>query len=545
MRSAACRNAQERVRETDQRGRGGIGPQGQSRPSCKKRKLDDDDALMTQGMEDPEAADVRDRTRPGVADLGVADLDLGGSGVSDGGARREELDDVNFTNDSLQATCATDLDKSSASVKRTELGASDEEDVDRDSQEPPLSATDQESAERDRLAERRAECTEGQAAGRRRAGPSGCPRPEPAADDDGDSGAELGCDPAYDDQDSSDQPEAVEVMSLGDEAEDSDRDSESVTVFVDGEGNVSTPPGASLHTSPRTSLHGSAASRDDEDRILNLEYEDEQVGRADQERCEDGGRVSSASPSSDGQAEDGQPAAEGCSEVAPEQTTKASRMTQPGGAEDDAELDMLVIDISSSVSEPTTNQAAEGGTVGSTPEYPSQAAERLDPFAHLFETSFPPLDRTHHNAPHPPSTDSTPHPASTDCRSQPGTSDAGKLPPAAAVVKEERDDDCMITAAFISPGSGRKSAPGGGRRSAPGARSAAHTAPGPRGAMLGSGRGRPGHHRQGGGWDRWAQPPAIQQFNLFADGKSCQPSNSATCPLVASLASHPTVEPVC
>ena len=124
--------------------------------------------------------------------------------------------------------------------------------------------------------------------------------------------------------------------------------------------------------------------------------------------------------------------------------TDPSKMSH--ASEDDADQDMLVIDISSSVSEPA-GQITDGDVTDTTQGQRRKSVEKPDPFHHLL-TSFPPLDMTRNKL------------LQVAGKSLPGPSKSGRSPvkEAPVSVKEEQDDDCMITAAFISPPVRRRSA---------------------------------------------------------------------------------------
>ena len=520
MQSATNKNSQERVRETGEREHGGKGPQDQNRPSLKKRKMDDVGAFITQKMDKSEGADLGNKTLPAVIEIAES------GGVSDG-TQGERNSDKSLASDSPEAEPTADLHKSSATWNATDLEDRNVEKVVKCTQNPQLLATDlktaveHESEEHHAFTEKTCGSAKEPAMDVQRAGRSNSQQSEmseQAMDEDyGDSRPETCSEPVYYDHDSTDQQEAVEMMSPGNQAIDSEH--EKGTVTVHGDGNLSSPD-LSPTTSPRASnpasLHDSR-SRDDEDCILDLEYDDDQPVRADQESSEHSEHASKTSTLSDSNA-DNDHRAEECSNVGPDPKGKTPKTTQPSGAEDEAELDMLVIDISSSVSE-QTSQTAGCDSISSAPEHESPTTERLDPFAHLFETSFPPLDRTH---------DSMTRPASKDSKSQPemsGTSsNIRKKSLAATVIKTERDDDCMITAAFISPK--------GPRRSGEGVRSASHTVTSQRGTVtVAPGSKARGSHFAGraaqlrqsggpGGWEKWDQSSAIQQFNLQTLGKS-------------------------
>ena len=530
--SAIHRCSQGQARKSSEWEHGGKGSQAQSRPLCKKRKIEEEEeedveAFMTGGVEEFEAADSRNKMPPAES--------FSMKGVT----QKEENGDRNVFRSSPDADPATELCQSSATMNMADFEERNAEKAAEHTKGPLLSATDVTTAEWESDSEEhhafRHEKTdvseEEPALVVQRAGqssPQQSDTPEQAMDeDDGDGRTENCSEPAYDDHDSAGQQEAAETTSPGNQAVDLEPENETVTVFVDGDGNLSTPhdvpPSTPSRTSNPASLHDDRTSRDEEDRVLDLEYDDDQPVKADQESSEYRERTSETSTLSDSNTDSGAHAEER-SNVGPEPNTRPSKTSQPGGGEDEAELDMLVIDISSSVSE-QTNQMADGDSTSTAPgERTSPTTERLDPFAHLFETSFPPLDRTHDNSvTHPPSKDG-------ESRLQPGMSrmpsDIRKNSPAATVIKTEPEDDCMITAAFITPK--------GSRESGQGSRSASHTVTSQRGAVSLSPApgivargshfaGRASQHRQGrgpGSWEKWDRPPAIQQFNLPAQGES-------------------------
>lgn len=157
-------------------------------------------------------------------------------------------------------------------------------------------------------------------------------------------------------------------------------------------------------------------------------------------------------------------------------TSVVDRSSQP--TEDDAEQDMLVIDLSNTVleqtpsntgheqtnvstdseqSQPNTDsEQTQPGTEGEQthenidsiasgdgPEQSAQSAEKPDPFFHLL-TNFPVRDRFYSKA----------SPSSAENKIDPQTSkpvSACSIPHSSSIIKEEPDDDCMITAAFMSP----------------------------------------------------------------------------------------------
>ena len=531
--SAIHRRSQGQARKSTEWEHGGKGSQVQSRPLCKKRKIEDVEAFMTAGLEEFEAADSRNKTPPAVGEVAE-------SFSTRGVTRKEENGDGNILRSSPDADPATELCQSSATLNTADFEERNAEKAAEHTEGPLLSATDLtttaewESNSEEHHAvrhEKTDDSEEEPALVVQRAGqssPQQSDTPEQAMDeDDGDGRTENSSEPAYDDHDSTDQQEAAETTSPGNQAVDLEPENETVTVFVDGDGNLSTPhdvpPSTPSRTSKPASLLDDRTSRDEEDRVLDLEYDDDQPAKADQERSEYRERTSETSALSDSNTDSGAHAEER-SNVGLEPNTRPSKTSQPGGGEDEAETDMLVIDISSSVSE-QTNQMADGDSASTAPgERTSPTTERLDPFAHLFETSFPPLDRTHDNSvTHPPSKDG-------ESRLQPGMSrtpsDIRKNSPAATVIKTEPEDDCMITAAFITPK--------GPRESGQGSRSASHTVTSQRGAVslspapgiIARGShfaGRASQHRQGRGvssWEKWDRPPAIQQFNLPAQGES-------------------------
>ena len=537
-RSAIHAHRQGQARRSTEWEHGGKGSQVQSHPLCKKRKIEEEEeedveAFMTGGVEEFEAADLRNKTPPAVGEVAE-------SFSTRGVTRKEENGDRNFARSFPDADPAAELCQSSATLNTADFEERIAEKAAGHTEAPLLSATDvtttaeweSDAEEHHTFRHEKTDDSEEEPAlvvqRASQSSPQQSDTQEQAMDeDDGDGRTENCSEPAYDDHDSADPQEAAETTSPGIKAIGLEPENETVTVFVDGDGNLSTPhnvpPITSSRTSNPASLHDDRTSRDEEDCVLDLEYDDNQPVKADQERSEYRGCTSETSTLSDSNTDSGTHAEER-SNVGPEPNTRPSKTSQPGGGEDEAELDMLVIDISSSVSE-QTNQMAEGDSASSVPgERTSPTTERLDPFAHLFETGFPPLDRTHDNSvTHPPSKDGESH-------LQPGMSktpsDIRKNSPAATVIKTEPEDDCMITAAFITPK--------GPRESGQGSRSASHTVTSQRGPVSLSAApgivargshfaGRASQHRQGrgpGSWEKWDRPPAIQQFNLPAQGES-------------------------
>ncbi|KAK7115755.1 uncharacterized protein [Littorina saxatilis] len=231
----------------------------------------------------------------------------------------------------------------------------------------------------------------------------------------------------FDTQDSAEMSLSEKQLSVSDfDTAGSENGDENVTVFMDGEGNLSAPQSVDNREGREEGTADSPGDGDcsvsnNQERYKDPENTSEQLG---EDASEDGSDTIKMTPD------------------APEVLeAEQSKPSQGIGECEDTDQDLLVIDIS----EQDSNPASSGA------EQESQPVEKLDPFAHLFEASFPPLDRTHDNVPHPSAKDS-----------HSGKNKTSREVPKSAV-KEEPDDDCMIMAAFISPQSTRK-------------RSASHTA---------------------------------------------------------------------